>query len=157
MEKTAILIRGGLEPGVPSKGLVSLSFQHRAALPARLQHPPEPQPAGSCDPPAQRREAAVACGCCEQGCPLPAEQTASGWPRAAPGQLVVCCTSPVHSQGLAALPRPLAKPGQLVIAHHTDCALAKESPGVAPAQGVAGWVLGLVTQLRSRHSWTRLW
>lgn len=85
------------------------------------------------------------CSWCEQDFCLPAEQTASGWPRAAPGQPVVCCTSPVHSQVLTALPQPPAEPGQLVTARHTDCALAKAS------SGVPGWMLGLVAQLRSGH------
>lgn len=129
MEKTTILIKDGLEPGVPNQDLASLSFQHRAVLPAWLQHPPEPQPAGSCGSPVQRHKAAVLHGWCEQGSPLPAKQTASGWPRAAPRQPVVCCTSPVHSQVLTALPQPPANPGQLLITHHTDCALAKASWG----------------------------
>lgn len=154
MEKTVIPIRGGLGPGVPNQDLVSLSFQHGAVLPAWLQHPAEPQPAGSCGSPVQRHEAAVLHGWCEQGFPLPAEQTASGWPRAAPGQPVVCCTSPVHGQVLTGCHSPQQTLASWSL-HVTLTVPLPRRAGGGTGWGVAGWVLGLVTQLGSQHCWTR--
>lgn len=99
-----------------------------------------PKP-GHCGSPAQRHEAAVVSVWCEQSFPLPAQQAASGWPRAAPGQPVVCCTSPVHSQVLTALPQPPGQPGQLSLHVPLTVPLPRQ-PGVAPAREGQGGCWG---------------
>lgn len=128
-----IIIKDGLEPGVPNPGLVFLPFQPRSALPAWLQHPLELQPAGSCDPPAQRQLWCVP-GASRTLLSLPSKQHLAG-PEQPLGRL--WCAAHLLFTAKSSLPchSPQQTQGSCSCHSTLSVSLPRRATGVAPAQG----------------------